>query len=268
MKATFEGKTVLITGPTSGIGYALTRKIAAFGTRLILVSRNLKSLEKLQQELKRDFSADASAFAVDLSWVGAAEQLISTLKTSEIKVDIFINNAGYGVYGNFSEQALAPQLGMIELHITNPTKLTHAFLPHMNEAGGGILTIGSTGAFQPVASENIYCATKAYVLHFFEALAEENRGKAAVITCFCPGPTRTNFFDAEFMRHRGPAKRVRMDVDRVAEEALKAFSRKKVLEIPGLSNKVLAAGVRFAPRSVVRKAARKIVESIDKGALD
>lgn len=268
MKQVFESKTILITGPTSGIGYALARKLAALGARLILVSRNLKSLEKLQEELKEEFHVEVSIFAIDLSWTSAAEQLISILKSSDMPIDIFVNNAGYGVYGNFIDQAIVHQLGMIELHITNPTKLTHAFLPHMNDMGGGILTIGSTGAFQPVASENVYCATKAYVLHFFEALAEENRNEKATITCFCPGPTETNFFDAEYMRHRGPAKRVRMGVDRVAEEALKAFSEKKVLVIPGFSNKLLAAGIRFAPRSVVRKAARKIVESIDKGVLD
>lgn len=257
----FEGRTALITGPTTGIGRDLAELFAMEGASLILVSRDVKKLEAVKSDLEARFKIRALVVPMDLARPGAADQLVAAVGRSGLEVDILVNNAGYGVYGKFLEENIEAQLGMIELHVTAPTRLTHAFLPGMIERKrGGVLNVSSTGGFQPVPIENVYCATKSYLTHFTEALAEEVSGLGVSVTCVCPGPTQTPFFDSLHMKHRGPAKVARMTSMEVARLALDAFKQGKVLEVCGLRNKTIAFALRLAPRSVVRKAARKFVE--------
>ena len=260
----FKDRTVLVTGPTAGIGRDLAELFAADGANLILVSRNVKKLEALKSELELKHKIRALVIPSDLSLTGAADQLVAAVGRSGWEVDVLVNNAGYGVYGKFLDEPIAAQLGMIELHVTAPTRLTHAFLPGMlKRRRGGVLNVSSTGGFQPVGIENVYCSTKAYLTHFTEALAEETGALAETgvsITCLCPGPTETEFFDNPHMKTRAPAKLSRMTSIAVARLAFAAFKSGKILEITGFQNKLTAFAVKLAPRSAVRKAARRMVE--------
>lgn len=259
--ANFKNQTVLITGPTAGIGRDLAELFAGEGANLILVSRNVQKLQKVQAELEGKFGIRALVIPSDLSMPGAASQLVAAVGRSGQEVDVLVNNAGYGVYGKFLDEDIEAQLGMIELHVAAPTRLTHAFLPGMvQRKRGGVLNISSTGGFQAVAIENVYCSTKAYLTHFTEALAEELTGSGVTVTCVCPGPTETEFFDNPHMKTRAPAKLSRMTSMAVAKLALAAFKNGKILEVTGLQNKFIAFATKIAPRAVVRKAARRIVE--------
>ena len=260
----FKDQTVLITGPTTGIGRDLAELFAAEGANLMLVSRNVKKLDQVKSELEGRFKIRALVIPVDLSLAGAADQLVAAVGRSGLDVDVLVNNAGYGVYGKFLDEDIRVQLGMIELHVAAPNRLTHAFLPGMLERRrGGVMNISSTGGFQPVGIENVYCATKAYLTHFTEALAEEIGPQSQTgvsITCVCPGPTQTDFFSTPHMKTRAPAKLSRMTSIAVARLAFAAFKAGKILEITGLQNKLTALSVKLAPRSAVRKAARRMVE--------
>lgn len=257
----FKDQTVLITGPTTGIGRDLAQLFAADGAHLILVSRNTQKLNEVKVELEAKHGIRALVIPMDLAMPGASSQLVAAVGRSGLEVDVLVNNAGYGVYGKFLDEPIDAQLGMIELHVAAPTRLTHAFLPGMvRRRRGGILNVSSTGGFQPVAIENVYCATKAYLTHFTEALAEELAGSGVNITCVCPGPTETAFFDNPHMKTRAPAKLARMTSMAVARLAFDALKTGKVLEVTGLQNKLMAFAVKIAPRSTVRKAARRIVE--------
>lgn len=259
--AIFKNQSVLITGPTAGIGRDLAELFATEGADLILVSRNVRKLDELKAAFEAKFGIRVNVFPMDLAMPGAASQLVAAVGRAGLEVDVLVNNAGYGVYGKFLDEDIEAQIGMIELHVTTPTRLTHAFLPAMvRRRRGGVMNVSSTGGFQPVAIENVYCSTKAYLTHFTEALAEELTGTGVRVTCLCPGPTETAFFDNPHMKTRAPAKLSRMTSKAVAKLAFEAFSKGKILEVTGLQNKVIALGTKFAPRAVVRKVARRIVE--------
>ena len=258
----FKNQSVLITGPTSGLGRIFSELFAEDGAHLVLVSRNEERLLKLKEDLKRKFSIEVKTLGLDLSEVGSSERLLAYLKEHSIIVDVLVNNAGYGVYGRTIEEDLKAQVGMVQLHITTPLELIHALLPGMIQRHrGGILNVASTGGFQAVPLENVYCASKAFMVHFTEALAEEHDKSGVKITCLCPGPTETEFFSSSFMKRQGkPAKMPRMDAEKVCREGFEAFKRGKVLVIPGLSNKLMAFSIRLAPRFLVRKAAKRMME--------
>lgn len=257
----FRGQRVLITGPTSGIGKDLAEIFAAEGAELILVSRSAGRLGDLKRDLEKRFGVRCHSLAVDLAQPGSAETLLWILKDKGLSVDILVNNAGYGVYGNFADAPIEPQLGMIQIHVTVPTQLAHALLGEMRrKRSGGILNVASTGAFQPVPIENVYCSTKAYLLHFTEALAEELRGSGVRVTCLCPGPTETPFFDTPLMKSTHPPKLSRMDSRTVARMGIEGFKKGKPLVITGLRNHLMVLATRLGPRKLVTRIAKKIVE--------
>jgi len=259
----FKNQWVLVTGPTSGIGRDLAELFAAEGANLMLVSRHADKLDALKKELEDRYRIQAKIFAADLSLPGSAKKLVSDVRVAGVDVDVLVNNAGYGVYGGFVDEDITAQLGMVELHISAPMELSHAFLPSMiRRRRGGILNVASTGGFQPVPNENVYCATKTYMIHFTEALAEELINTGVKISCLCPGPTQTAFFDNPLMKTQGPGKMPRMRSQDVARIGFEAFKKGKVLEITGRKNKMMAFLVRFAPRSAVRKAAKKMIERL------
>lgn len=233
---------------------------AADGARLILVSRNIQNLEALKADLESRYAVTATIMARDLSKPFGAEALALEVFQKGFSVDVLVNNAGFGVYGNFADEPLEPQLGMIELHVRAPTVLSYAFLPGMMKAKrGGILNVASTGGFQPVPVENVYCATKAYTLHFSEALTEELLDSGVKVTCLCPGPTQTPFFDTALMKSCAPIKASRMDSKKVAQMGFDAFKRGKPLVITGFWNKFLIFMERFGSRRTIIKTAHSIV---------
>ena len=182
-------ETVLITGASSGIGLELARCFAADGSRLVLLSRKGAALEELATELRKAHKIQAQVITADLALPDAPNRLLAHLQAAGLKVDVLVNNAGIGAQGRFAELPLGRQLEMLQVNITSLTHLTRLLLPGMIERRrGGILNVASTASFQPGPGMGVYYATKAYVLSFTEALAEELSGTGITVTAVVPRP--------------------------------------------------------------------------------
>lgn len=254
-----EGQTVLITGASGGIGLELARCFAKDGYDLVLVARSID--EGRAAALAKEFSIEATAIAADLARTGAGAELVKSLVGGGLTVDVLVNNAGYGLCGAFAEQELDKQLGMIDLNMRALVGLTGLLLPSMLKRDrGGVINIASTAAFQPAPFMAVYCASKAFVLSFSEALSEEVRGSKVCVTCICPGATATGFADrANATATPMFSGRGVMPARRVAEIGYRAFRSGKRLKVTGVANAMRAFSVRFAPRGMVLKVARRIV---------
>ena len=241
-----SGQRALVTGASGGIGLELARLLAADGYALTLVARSADRLDALAAEL-----GGAQVITADLARPGAVEQVV----TAAPEVDVLVNNAGIGDFGPFADADPAKTGGMVQLNITALTELTRAYLPGMLARGSGrVLNVASTAAFQPGPLMAVYYATKAYVLSFSEAVAEEVRGSGVTVTALCPGPTESGFQagaameDSKLVNGRKlPGAAV------VAKAGYRAMCRGDAIEVVGLSNKVLASSVRFTPRPVIRR---------------
>jgi short-subunit dehydrogenase len=255
-----NNETVLLTGASSGIGRELARCFAADGSRLILVARTVSALETLARELRECHGIEVIVRAADLANPGAPAELHAAFKQSGLSVDVLINNAGFGAHGRMLELPLARQLDMVQVNVTALTHLTRLFLPDMvSRRSGGVLNVASTAAFQPGPGMAVYYATKAYVLSFTEALAEELRGTGVTATALCPGPTAdTNFGVAAQFKGPDLLTKGALPAATVARFGHKAFRRSRCVAIPGVRNRLLTFAVRLAPRAVIRKAVRAI----------
>lgn len=188
------GKTVLITGASSGIGEALAREFARDGFDLILVARSADALQKLAAELSATFHIRAEFVVHDLGAAGAGATLLAALGARAQNIYILINNAGFGLIGPFDAQDPQRQLNMVDLNVRVLTELCHAVIPAMRaRKAGGIMNVASVGAFQPGPFMAVYFATKAYVRSLSEALNEELRGTGVHVMALCPGPVLTGF---------------------------------------------------------------------------
>ena len=247
--------TALITGASGGIGLELARIFAEQGYALVLVARTRERLEEIAVELK---PTPVQVLAKDLALVGAAEGIHREVP----KVDVLVNNAGYGVYGPFVKTPLDDELGMLQLNMTALVVLTKLYLPAMVAAKNGkILNVASTAAFQPGPLMALYYATKAFVLSFSEAIGNELEGTGVTVTALCPGPTATGFQARTKLEKSRLIKRMKvMDARTVAEAGYRGLMAGKPVVIPGLMNKLLAQSVRFSPRWMVTKIARKMQE--------
>jgi short-subunit dehydrogenase len=247
--------TALITGASGGIGLELARIFAEQGYALVLVARNRERLEEIAVELK---PTPVQVLAKDLALVGAAEGIHREVP----KVDVLVNNAGYGVYGPFVKTPLDDELGMLQLNMTALVVLTKLYLPAMVASKNGkILNVASTAAFQPGPLMALYYATKAFVLSFSEAIGNELEGTGVTVTALCPGPTATGFQARTKLEKSRLIKRMKvMDARTVAEAGYRGLMAGKPVVIPGLMNKLLAQSVRFSPRWMVTKIARMMQE--------
>jgi hypothetical protein len=248
-----------VTGASAGIGRELAQILAREGYDLVLVARREPELTALAGEVKEKYGADARVITADLSKARAAQTLVKELGP-DTHVDVLINNAGFGGHGAFHEREREADLRQIAVNITAVTDLTRLLLPGMVERHRGrILNVASTAAFQPGPFMAVYYATKAYVLSFSQALAEELSGTGVTVTTLCPGVTETEFQRVagveEVPLTKGPLS---MTASAVAEAAYKGMSRGKLIVIPGLPNKIGAAATRFTPRKVMLKVVRRL----------
>ena len=247
-------KTTLITGASSGIGEVFARKLAAQGHNLLLVARSEDKLINLCNELGRSESTHAQYVAMDLSERDAPAQLFAETQARELEINFLINNAGFGSMGDFSTLDLDHELNMIDLNVRSLVELTHRFLVPMRERKrGSIINVASTAGFQAVPFMTTYAATKAFVLSFSEALAEENRPFGIKIMALCPGVTDTNFFEAAKIQR--PPARISQTPEAVVETALRALARGKSSVISGWTNFMMVQSERLTPRSVVTRIA-------------
>ena len=259
-------ETVLITGATGGIGEALAKLFASRGYDLVLTARGAEKLGRLAGLLADQHHVRTEILTVDLASPAGPDQVLRQVESKSIDVDVLVNNAGFGTFGPFADADLSAELGQIQVNVTALTHLTKAFLPGMLRRGRGrILNVASTAAFQPGPMMAVYYATKAYVLSFSEALANELQGSGVTVTCLCPGPTRTDFMARAKMGDPAVLARssVMMDPDDVARKGLDGLLKGKRLVIPGLLNKVLAHSTRLGSRGLNARVVRRVMKSIE-----
>lgn len=256
-------RTALVTGSSGGIGLEIAKELARKGFDIALVARRRDTLEAAAGQLEGKFDIRAHVFAADLRRADAPEQIFDFLHNENIPIEVLVNNAGFGLGGEFSETELSRELEMIQVNIGALTHLTKLFLPPMvRRRSGRILNVASTAAFQPGPLMAVYYATKAYVLSFSQALAEELRNTGVTVTALCPGPTQTDFAEAAQMANSRLFTNFGVaDADDVARYGVKAMLRGKRLAIPGIRNKVLAQANRIAPRALSTKLARLAQET-------
>ena len=254
-------KTALITGASSGIGYEFARLFSENGNNLVLVALGKERLLEIKKEITEKTGVSVCIIEKDLTVAGAAEDVFNEVTGQGISIDYLINNAGIGDFGHFSECNWAKQEKMILLNIMAVAHLTRLFLPELiKKCGGRILNVASTSAFQPGPTMSVYFASKAFVLSFSEAIANELKDKGITVTALCPGSTETNFHavvmgDASLLKQRkksSPAE--------VAAFGYESMMKGKTVAIPGFKNKFMSFAIRFLPRSVVTNAARRIQE--------
>jgi short-subunit dehydrogenase len=247
--------TALITGASSGIGEAFARALAARGDDLVLVARSAGRLETLAAELTAKHGVRAHVLPADLAAPGAVDGLVDELAARELTVETLINNAGFGTYGEFAAIDAARERDEVLVNVLAPVLLTHALLPAMiARKSGAIVNVGSTASFQPVPYMAVYGATKAFVLSFSEALAEEVRAHGVRVVALCPGQTDTAFFDGIDGARVGRERTTKQVVD----TALRALRRGRVVAVDGFANYVLANSNRLVPRRLVAGVAAMI----------
>lgn len=247
-------KTALVTGASSGIGLDLCRLLSKDGYQLVMVARDADKLKQAAAAFP-----GSRAIAADLADAAAPASIFDQVS----EVDILINNAGYTVYGEFSETDTKRELDMIAVNVTALTHLSKLYLPGMKQRRSGrIMNVASTAAFLPGPLMAVYYATKAYVLSFSEALAAELEGSGVTVTCLCPGPTHTGFVARGQVEASKLFKTQHvMKSERVARIGYRALMRGQPLVIAGLRNQIMTVGLRVAPRSIVPRFVRKAQEA-------
>jgi uncharacterized protein len=258
-----ERPWALITGASVGIGAALAAEYAAHGYNLVLVARRGDAMARLGDELARKHQVEAIPLAKDLLLPGAVEQVVDELQSRGLAVDALVNNAGFGTNGPFARADLGRQLAMIQLNIGVMTEMTHRLLPSMiARRRGHVLNVGSTGSFQPGPFMAVYCATKAYVLSFSEALWEELRGTGVTVTALCPGATESEFAEVSGTKTIPMFRKAKvMSAEEVARKGFAKAARGARLCIPGFRNAMMAKSVGWAPRGMVLRVARGMLEA-------
>jgi short-subunit dehydrogenase len=258
-------QTVLITGASGGIGYELAKLFARDHYDLVLVARSADKLNLVSAELHSEFGVNVKTVALDLADAPAPKFLFDQLQRDGIAVDVLVNNAGFATFSEFATMPEEEILSQIHLNITALTHLTRLFLPPMlARRSGKIMNVASTAAFQPGPLMAVYYATKAYVLSFSEALANEVAGSGVSVTCFCPGATDTGFAKRAGTENTRLFKKIgAMNAESVAQDGYRGLMAGRTLVISGTKNWLVAESVRFAPRKLVTALSRWVTERVE-----
>jgi short-subunit dehydrogenase len=257
--------TALITGASTGIGYELGKCFAADRHNLILIARQEARLRQVAAELSEQFSVSARVIVADLAKPDAPQKIADEIRQDSLQVDYLVNNAGFGLGGKFSETDLAAELEMMQVNMVALVHLTKLFLPAMvARRSGKIMNVASTAAFQPGPLMAVYYASKAFVLSFTEAIANELAGTGVTVTALCPGPTQSEFQRRAHIENTRLVKGKfmgMMTAETVAPIGYGGLMQGKRLVIPGLINKVGVQSVRLSPRRLATQVARMLQES-------
>lgn len=240
------GQTALVTGASSGIGEAFACELARQGASLVITARSEEKLQKLAADISSRYNVKVHVITGDLSREETALYIFDQTRQRGITINILVNNAGMGKWANFLDQPVEVYEEMLELNVTSLVKLTHLFLSEMVKKGqGGIINVASTGAFQPCPYIAVYCASKAFVLSFSEALYGEFYSKGITITALCPGNTDTGFQSVANANTQGMSSH---RPDTVAKQGVDAFLKRSNLQIVGAGNYLQTFLPRFLPR--------------------
>ena len=257
--------TALITGASGGIGYELAKLFARDHYDLVLVARSGPKLAQFADELRSQHGINVKTIASDLTLPNAPQALYEDVRRGGIHIDVLVNNAGYGLMGNFAELPLMDDIGMIQLNVTALTVLTKLFLqPMLERRSGRILNVASTAGFQAGPLMAVYYATKSYVILFSEGIASELEGTGVTVTCLCPGATETGFASRAGNDKTVLFKKVKpMDAATVAQDGYRGMLAGKTLVISGFRNWLVAESVRFAPRKLVTSISKNILRKVE-----
>ena len=242
----------LITGATSGIGYELAKLFAADGHNLVIVAREQEGLDRAATEL-REIGVEVVTLAKDLFQKNTAHQIYSLLQAKGIQVDILVNDAGQGLYGEFIDTDLARELDIIQLNITSLVSLTKYFVRDMVSRGSGkILNLSSIASKSPGPWQSVYHGTKAFVQSFTEAIRSELKDKGITVTALLPGVTDTDFFNKADMNSSKAVqdKEAMANPADVAKDGYKALMAGDDMVISGFNNKVQVAIGAVTPDSM------------------
>ncbi|MEG0857821.1 MAG: SDR family oxidoreductase [Terrisporobacter sp.] len=252
---------VLITGATAGIGYELAKLFAIDGYNLILIARNKDKLIQAKKQLEM-YNINVDILSVDLSVDNSCEKVFTFVDEKNLTVDILINNAGVGSFGEFTSISMKKELELIDINIRALTELTKHFLYKMvGNENGAIMNVASTAAFCAGPKMAAYYASKAYVLNLTEALNEEVKDKGVKVSCLCPGAVNTEFQNKAGIKKSDNVKKNIMTAKKVAEIAYRDLEKGKIIIIPGFKNKMLVIVNKFLPRAI----SRKVILKINKG---
>ena len=257
----YSPKTALITGASSGIGLELTHLFARDGYRLVLLARNRNTLRQIGDDLQARYSVTVRIAPKDLAHPATPAELYQELQEAGIVLDVLVNNAGFGLAGAFQTTDWNREAEMMQVNMVAATHLTKLFLPQIRAREGRILNVASTAAFQPGPFMSVYYASKAFLLSFSEALAEELDGTGVGVTCLCPGPVKTNFQRRAYLEGTALANSpLLVDVREVARLGYEGMKQGKRIVIPGWKNQLGVEMLRLSPRKVVTRVVRRIQE--------
>ena len=246
----WRGKWALVTGASAGIGKAFAEELAARGANLVLTARRGDRLEELARSLSARNRVQTEIIIADLANPRAPEAIFAFTTQKAIQIDLLINNAGFGVYGEFYMLDSQRLLDMVQVNCTAVVLLTRLYLPAMVErCRGDVLIVASTAAFQAVPFISVYAATKSFDLLFAEGLAEEVKPYGVRVCCLCPGSTATEFHDVA--GQPAHTRRRQESAAKVARTGLRALAAGKSYVISGLANYLGVHGQRLATRRFV-----------------
>lgn len=254
MDKNWRGRWALVTGASAGIGVALARELAAAGANLLLTARRRGRLDQLAQSVEHTHAIKTKVFSTDLAQPDAPQKIRAFADEQGIAIEILINNAGFGQYGELTQVDVHRLLDMVQVNCTSIVHLTRLFLPDMvQRRRGDVLILASTAAFQAVPYISTYAATKAFDLIFAEGLAEEMRSHGIRVCALCPGSTESEFH-AVANQERFTAKH-QETAEKVARTGLEALAAGKSYVISGLGNYLGAQSQRLVPRRLVTRVA-------------
>jgi uncharacterized protein len=247
----WRGKWALITGASAGIGSALAEQLAAHGVNLLLTARRADRLARLAEDLAARHQIQTEVYAADLTRPQAPGEIFRFTEQKRLLIELLINNAGFGAYGEFRKHEAQRLLDMVQVNVASVVHLTHLFLPKMVERrSGSILILASTAAFQPVPYLGTYAATKGFDLLFAESLAEEVRQYGVHVCALCPGSTVSEFHEVAGASHvAGPQE----SNEKVARVGLEALAAGKSSVISGTRNLLSMEAQRLVPRRLVSR---------------
>ena len=254
---TWRGKWALVTGASAGIGKAIATELAAGGANLVLCARRRDRLEQLAGELSGNHGVRAEVCPVDLGTPGAPCKIFDFTSSHGIEVDVLINNAGFGAFGEFTGIPIERLLEMVQVNCAAVTHLTHLYLGGMiARRRGHVMLLASTAAFQGVPYLSLYAATKGFALLLAEGIAEEVRQYGVRVCALCPGQTASEFHEvAGTLDHKHVGEET---TEKVAHTGLVALAKGKSFVISGVMNKLLAESERLMPRRMVAGVAGRI----------
>lgn len=260
-KPNLRGQWALITGASSGLGADFARNLAARGMNLVLTARREEQLNALADDLRRTRGVQVDVIPLDLAREHAPDTLHEKVTAAGRTIDVLINNAGLGIYGDFLDIAWERERAMLQLDIVTLAHMTKLFARDMAARRRGyILQVASIGAFQPSPTYATYSAAKSFVLYFGEALHHELKDKGVVVTVVSPGVTKTEFLDVAGQEPTLYQRAFMMDSPTVVNIAVEALLKGKSSIVPGYHNSALAFSTRFVPRQLAARLAGQLMK--------